>query len=166
MEIPRKITNEELAILKTAIYNVNRYAKLTQNPTSKKLLYDLKVMTLHKLIELGKAKKTCLNVSANSDKPRPTLLIKVGDFLPHYYHIFPTKEDLLNFRYEPLTDTRKNFDILIQLNKAQKTIQYFLEDTNEIKIEQKKVNASHNNPKRVFVSNYLNGATSKRDYFK
>ncbi|RFU71081.1 hypothetical protein D0469_03850 [Peribacillus saganii] len=93
MDQTNKITNpqqETAGLLEQAIFVVNKHAKTAPSPKS---LYELKRLSLQKLVKEGKASKVGLHFS---DNPRlacqqSDVIIKCGDYI---FHLPPSKEDL------------------------------------------------------------------------
>lgn len=75
--------------LATAIFTVNKHAKTA---TDNKYLYELKRMTIEKMIETGKAKKVGLHFVKNPrfSQQQSSVLVQCADY---YFHLLPKKED-------------------------------------------------------------------------
>ena len=76
----------------TAIYTVNRHAKTA---IDNKPLYELKKLTIEKLIAENKAKKVGLHFVRNpkNSQQQSSVLIQFADY---YFHMIPVKEDFKN----------------------------------------------------------------------
>lgn len=83
------MTDDQIRKIAIAIYTVNRHAKTA---TDNKNLYQLKKLSLEKLIRAGKAQKIGLHFSENTrySKQHSTTLVQCKDFL---FHTIPKKED-------------------------------------------------------------------------
>ncbi len=78
--------DEQLA---TAIFTVNKHAKTA---IDNKYLYELKRMTIEKLIESSRAKKVGLHFVKNPrfSQQQSSVLVQCADY---YFHLLPKKED-------------------------------------------------------------------------
>ena len=78
--------DEQLA---TAIFTVNKHAKTA---IDNKYLYELKRMTIEKMIESGRAKKVGLHFVKNPrfSQQQSSVLVQCVDY---YFHLLPKKED-------------------------------------------------------------------------
>ncbi|QBP41627.1 MULTISPECIES: YkyB family protein [Paenisporosarcina] len=109
-------TDEQLA---SAIYSVNRHAKTA---TDNKYLYELKRLTIEKMIETGRAKKLGLHFV---EKPRysqqqSSVLIQCADY---YFHLLPKKEDFQNLTHlGHLDENYRNPQRRMSLNMAKQLL--------------------------------------------
>lgn len=76
----------------TAIYTVNRHAKTA---IDSRPLYELKKLTINKLLSENKAKKVGLHFVRNPkhSQQQSSVLIQYADY---YFHMLPVKEDFKN----------------------------------------------------------------------
>lgn len=83
------MANDQIRKIAIAIYTVNRHAKTA---TDNKELYQLKKISLEKLIQDGNAKKIGLHFTENAkySKQHSTTLVQCKDFL---FHTIPEKKD-------------------------------------------------------------------------
>ncbi|MFX3674284.1 MAG: YkyB family protein [Paenisporosarcina sp.] len=75
--------------LGTAIFTVNKHAKTA---IDNKYLYELKRLTIEKMIESGRAKKIGLHFVKNPrfSQQQSSVLVQCADY---YFHLLPKKED-------------------------------------------------------------------------
>lgn len=144
--------------LAQAIFIVNKHAKTALEP---KNLYNLKRLTLNKLLTEGKAKKLGLHFS---DNPRfaaqqSDVIISCGAYV---FHLPPTKEDLKSL---PHLGNRSSYirnpKAVMSLSKAKQILQEYIGQTVDVNRKHKnfkkqeswdKTKQRYNNP---FPSSFL-----------
>lgn len=135
--------------LAQAIFIVNKHAKTALEP---KNLYNLKRITLNKLLKEGKAKKLGLHFS---DNPRfaaqqSDVIISCGAYV---FHLPPTKEDLKSL---PHLGNRSSYirnpKAVMSLSTAKQILQSYIGQAEDINLEQKsmKKQESKNKPKQRY----------------
>lgn len=120
--------------LAQAIFIVNKHAKTALEP---KNLYNMKRLTLNKLLEEGKAKKLGLHFS---DNPRfaaqqSDVIISCGAYV---FHLPPTKEDLKSL---PHLGNRSSYirnpKAVMSLSKAKQILQTYIGQTADVNLKHK-----------------------------
>lgn len=109
-------TDEQLA---SAIYSVNRHAKTA---TDNKYLYELKRLTIEKMIETGRAKKVGLHFVKNPrfSQQQSSVLVQCADY---YFHLLPKKEDFQSLPHlGHLDDNYRNPQRRMSLNLAKQLL--------------------------------------------
>lgn len=112
----RNSTDEQLA---SAIYSVNRHAKTA---TDNKYLYELKRLTIEKMIETGRAKKLGLHFVKNPrfSQQQSSVLVQCADY---YFHLLPKKEDFQSLPHlGHLDDNYRNPQRRMSLNLAKQLL--------------------------------------------
>lgn len=141
-----------------AIYTVNRHAKTASN---NKELYELKKLSLEKLLRSGEAIKVGLHFVENPkfSKQHSTTLVRCGDFL---FHMIPEKEDFQSLPHLGHQDqTSRNPQERMSIRTARKLLTEFLGITPstprkaQTKSYQQKRNPLHHHS--AFRSSYLDG---------
>jgi len=149
-------TDEQLA---SAIYSVNRHAKTA---TDNKYLYELKRLTIEKMIETGRAKKLGLHFVKNPrfSQQQSSVLVQCADY---YFHLLPKKEDFQNLPHlGHLDDDYRNPQRRMSLNLAKQLLAEFT-GLHQTIIKKKSPIASTSSSKKqpikkrsyTFVSSYL-----------
>lgn len=119
-----------------AIFIVNKHAKTAVEP---KQLYTLKRLSLTKLLQEGKAKKTGLHFS---DNPRfaaqqSDVIVACGAYV---FHLPPTKEDFKELPHLGKRSTSiRNPKAIMSLSKAKQILQAYIGQANEFNVNEKKV---------------------------
>lgn len=119
-----------------AIFIVNKHAKTAVEP---KQLYTLKRLSLTKLLQEGKAKKTGLHFS---DNPRfaaqqSDVIVTCGAYI---FHLPPTKEDFKELPHLGQRSTSiRNPKTIMSLSKAKQILQSYIGQANERNTKQEKV---------------------------
>lgn len=130
--------------LAQAIFIVNKHAKTALEP---KNLYNLKRITLNKLLKEGKAKKLGLHFS---DNPRfaaqqSDVIISCGAYV---FHLPPTKEDLKSL---PHLGNRSSYirnpKAVMSLSTAKQILQSYIGQAEDINLEQKNMKKQENKNK-------------------
>lgn len=135
--------------LAQAIFIVNKHAKTALEP---KKLYNLKRITLNKLLKEGKAKKLGLHFS---DNPRfaaqqSDVIISCGAYV---FHLPPTKEDLKSL---PHLGNRSSYirnpKAVMSLSTAKQILQSYIGQAEDINLDQNnmKKQESRNKPKQRY----------------
>lgn len=144
--------------LAIAIYTVNRHAKTA--PDNKKL-YDLKKLSLDKLIQDGQAKKIGLHFveTPKHSKQHSTTLVQCSDFL---FHMIPEKEDFNNLPHLGHQDqASRNPQERMSLRMAKSLLADFTgtpsEIVRDIKRKPLRKPPKKMNNKSDFRSSYLDG---------
>ena len=109
-------TDEQLA---SAIYSVNRHAKTAPD---NKYLYELKRLTIEKMIETGRAKKVGLHFVKNPrfSQQQSSVLVQCADY---YFHLLPQKEDFQSLPHlGHLDDNYRNPQRRMSLNLAKQLL--------------------------------------------
>ncbi|MGB5945274.1 YkyB family protein [Paenisporosarcina sp.] len=109
-------TDEQLA---AAIYSVNRHAKTA---TDNKFLYELKRLTIEKMIETGRAKKLGLHFVKNPrySQQQSSVLVQCADY---YFHLLPKKEDFQSLTHlGHLDENYRNPQRRMSLNMAKQLL--------------------------------------------
>ena len=109
-------TDEQLA---SAIYSVNRHAKTA---TDNKFLYELKRLTIEKMIESGRAKKLGLHFVKNPrfSQQQSSVLVQCADY---YFHLLPKKEDFQSLTHlGHLDENYRNPQRRMSLNMAKQLL--------------------------------------------
>ena len=152
----KNMTDEQLA---SAIYSVNRHAKTA---TDNKYLYELKRLTIEKMIETGRAKKLGLHFVKNPrfSQQQSSVLVQCADY---YFHLLPKKEDFQTLPHlGHLDDNYRNPQRRMSLNQAKQLLCEFTGLRQTI-IQKKTPPASASTSKKqptkkrpyTFVSSYL-----------
>lgn len=144
--------------LAIAIYTVNRHAKTAPD---NKNLYELKKLTLDKLIQTGQAEKIGLHFvdTPKHSKQHSTTLVQCSDFL---FHMIPERDDFNNLPHLGHQDqASRNPQERMSLRTAKTLL------TNYIGIDSKEVTEKKPSPpkktprkmnnKTDFRSSYLDG---------
>ena len=145
--------------LTVAIYTVNRHAKTA--PDNKEL-YELKKLSLEKLIKTGHATKIGLHFVDNPkfSKQHSTTLVRCCDFL---FHMIPEKEDFKSLPHLGQQDqTSRNPQERMSLRVAKELLEDFIGTTppkkpiiKKSKLKKKSVHNVHKT--NSFRSSYLDG---------
>ncbi len=112
-------TDDQLA---SAIYSVNRHAKTA---TDNKYLYELKRLTIEKMIETGRAKKLGLHFVKNPrfSQQQSSVLVQCADY---YFHLLPKKEDFQSLPHlGHLDEDYRNPQTRMSLNAAKQILSEF-----------------------------------------
>lgn len=141
-----------------AVYTVNRHAKTA---TDNKHLYELKKMTLDKLIHAGKAKKIGLHFSENTkfSQQHSTTLVQCRDFL---FHTIPEKEDfqvLPHLGHQNLTsrNPQERMSLRTAKNILYNYVGYIRQEPEEMVRDNRPKRGTNRVPQTGFRSSYLDG---------
>lgn len=116
--------NWTLEDIAKALFVVNRHAKTASDPSH---LYQLKKLTVAKLLEQNKAKKIGLHFSEHPKLSRQhsTMLVQIADY---YFHIPAAKEDFKTLPHlGELDKTFRNPRPNLSLSQAKRILSGYLE---------------------------------------
>ncbi|WP_019416121.1 YkyB family protein [Paenisporosarcina sp. TG20] len=147
-------TDEQLA---SAIFSVNRHAKTA---TDNKYLYELKRLTIEKMIETGRAKKLGLHFVENPrfSQQQSSVLVQCADY---YFHLLPKKEDFQSLTHlGHLDENYRNPQRRMSLNLAKQLLSEYtgLHQSN-LKNKPTQMPFSQSNKKPVKKRSYIFGST-------
>ncbi|PLS16491.1 hypothetical protein CVD28_15495 [Bacillus sp. M6-12] len=118
-----KLQKVNSGLLEQAIFIVNKHAKTAPSPKS---LYELKRLSLQKLVDEGKATKIGLHFS---DNPRLScqqsdVIIKCGEYI---FHLPPSKEDLKTLPHlGSRASSLRNPKASLSLSKAKQILEAYI----------------------------------------
>jgi len=145
--------------LAQAIFIVNKHAKTAPEP---KALYELKRLTIVKLLSEGKAKKLGLHFSDNPkfSAQQSDVIIQCGDYI---FHLPPTRDDLKTLPHlGNRSSSVRNPKAVLSLSRAKLILQTYIGQAVETKTSN--VSSKPNQPARrphnqkyenTFLSSFL-----------
>ncbi|MDQ0217271.1 hypothetical protein ELQ35_07950 [Peribacillus cavernae] len=116
--------------LAQAIFIVNKHAKTAPEP---KYLYNLKRISLDKMLKEGKAQKKGLHFSDNPrfSAQQSDVIIQCGDFI---FHLPPTRDDLKTLPHlGSRTAQVRNPKAALSLSKAKQILQEYVGKADDLK---------------------------------
>lgn len=117
--------------LAQAIFIVNKHAKTAPEP---KALYELKRLTIQKLLSEGKAKKLGLHFSDNPkfSAQQSDVIIQCGDYI---FHLPPTRDDLKTLPHlGNRSSSVRNPKAVLSLSRAKLILQTYIGQAVETKM--------------------------------
>lgn len=109
--------------LAQAIFIVNKHAKTAPEP---KTLYELKKLSLNKLLNEGKAKKLGLHFSDNPrySAQQSDVIVECGEYI---FHLPPSREDLKTLPHlGSRSSSVRNPKAALSLSRAKKLLQMYI----------------------------------------
>lgn len=116
--------------LAQAIFVVNKHAKTAPEP---KILYELKRLSLNKLLTEGKAKKLGLHFSDNPrySAQQSDVIVECGEYI---FHLPPSREDLKKLPHlGSRSSSVRNPKAALSLSRAKKILQAYIGKASEPK---------------------------------
>lgn len=117
------ISIEAVNSLAQAIFVVNKHAKTAPEPRT---LYELKRLSLNKLLTEGKAKKLGLHFSDNPrySAQQSDVIVECGEYI---FHLPPSREDLKKLPHlGSRSSSVRNPKTILSLSRAKKILQSYI----------------------------------------